>query len=72
MSKKRKLLTFEESIVNDLGWSEEDWHYYWFCMYTNGVQCGMPVPDNIIKHYNQIPTKLINKFTLKGNKTKKQ
>lgn len=72
MSKKRKLLTFEESIVNDLGWSEEDWHYYWFCMYTNGVQCGMPVADNIIKHYNQIPTKLINKFTLKGNKTKKQ
>lgn len=59
---KQKLCPYEDSYMKELGWSEEDWHYYWYCMFHNAVATNTRIPDNVLKHYNAIPQTLIVKF----------
>lgn len=46
-----------------MGWVEEDWHWYWFCMYQSAVNSFSPAMANVMVHYSEIPTELISKFT---------
>lgn len=63
MSRRGKICNFADNVVSKMGWSEEDWHWYWFCMYQSAVNSFSPAMANIILHYNEIPTELIIKFT---------
>lgn len=63
MSRKGKICKFEDNIVSDMGWSEEDWLWYWFCMYQSAVNGHQPAMENVMIHYNEITQELIIKFT---------
>lgn len=65
-----KTLAFENSIFYKMGWSEEDWHRYWFDMYVAGVQNPRPVAPNVLVHFNHIPSDLLVKFMFEENESK--
>ena len=47
---------------NILGWSEEEWHKYWFDLYHMAVFKNTQSSKNIKAHYDEIPNKLLMKF----------
>lgn len=59
--KKTKVQNYTED--NILGWSEEEWHYFWYVQYQLKVVNFQPVPPNVMVHYLQIPPSLIVKFS---------